>query len=196
MDTSEPSTNGISASNLYRLSSLLNDDTYAKKAKATVSCFEAEMLQYPWLFASFMPSIVAGQMGVRGVVVALGEEVEGASKKIKEFEKSPRGGLGTFATLSGEGGWLRSRNSLLDSFTKDGKTRIMICEGGVCKEEGLVEAPPPTAETAALDVSALKEALPTTTTETKPENKVEDATLTAEAKVEPKAEEVESQKVN
>ncbi|KAG4415451.1 hypothetical protein IFR04_011384, partial [Cadophora malorum] len=111
MDTSEPSTNGTSASNLYRLSSLLNDAAYAEKAKSTIAGFESETLQYPWLFASFMPSVVASQLGVRGVVVAgAGGDGEGQNGvgKVKEFEKSPRGGLGTFAWLkSEEGGWLR-----------------------------------------------------------------------------------------
>lgn len=88
MDSSEPSTNGTSAANLYRLSSLLNDDSYSRKAKETIAGFESELLQYPWLFASFMPSIVAGQLGVKGVVVSGSADLA----KIKEFEKQPRGG--------------------------------------------------------------------------------------------------------
>jgi uncharacterized protein YyaL (SSP411 family) len=149
MDTSEPSTNGTSASNLYRLSSLLNDDSYATKAKQTVAGFESETLQYPWLFASFMPSIVAGRLGLKGVVVSQGEEIDGnGNKKIKEFEKAPRGGLGTFARLDSGSTWLRERNGLLRSFGLDGKTRILICENGVCRDEGnaseagLVKEPP------------------------------------------------------
>jgi len=85
MDTSEPSTNGISASNLYRLSSFLNDQNYEKRAKETVLGFESETLQYPWLFASFMPSVVAGHFGVRGTVVANAEEEGAGGKRIKEF---------------------------------------------------------------------------------------------------------------
>ena len=145
MDTSEPSTNGISSSNLYRLSSLLADDSYAQKAKETASSFESEMLQYPWLFASFMPSIVAGKLGIRGVVVSegKGKEVEGVEardvKKIKEFEKAPRGGLGTFIKIDARNTWLRERNELLTRFGLDGKGRVLVCEGGVCTEEGLEE---------------------------------------------------------
>ncbi|KFY78521.1 hypothetical protein V499_02344, partial [Pseudogymnoascus sp. VKM F-103] len=76
MDASEPSTNGVSASNLFRLASLLGDDKYEALAKETVSAFEAEIMQYPWLFGSFMPSVVAGVTGVRGVVrVGAGEPV-------------------------------------------------------------------------------------------------------------------------
>lgn len=137
MDTSEPSTNGTSASNLYRLSSLLNDDSYATKAKQTVAGFESETLQYPWLFASFMPSIVAGHLGLKGVIVSQGDEKDGnGNKKIKEFEKAPRGGLGTFARLDSTSSWLRERNELLKGFGLDGRTRILICENGTCRDEG------------------------------------------------------------
>ncbi|KAI9047032.1 hypothetical protein LZ554_009106 [Drepanopeziza brunnea f. sp. 'monogermtubi'] len=154
MDTSEPSTNGTSASNLYRLSSLLNDLTYAEKAKQTLACFESEMLQYPWLFASFMPSVVASQLGVRSVVVAGGGGGGGAGAadvraaglggRFKEFEKAPRGGLSTFAWLKGgpgpEEGRLRGRNGLLAGYghgRADGETRVMYYK----TEEGLsVEA--------------------------------------------------------
>ena len=142
MDTSEPSTNGISACNLYRLASLLNDDTYSKKAKETVACFESEMLQYPWLFASFMPAIVAGHLGVKGIVVAEGESqnINGSTvKKVKEFEKQPRGGISTFARLDKATKWLRERNTLLKDFGLDGKGRVLVCENGTCREEGLEE---------------------------------------------------------
>lgn len=145
MDTSDPSTNGTSASNLYRLSSLLNDDTYSAKARQTVAAFESEILQYPWLFSSFMPSIVAGKLGVRGIVVAQGEEKDdNGVMKVKEFEKAPRGGLGTFTKISSnkESSWLRERNTLLKDFGRDGRTRILICEGGKCVEEGVLQDVP------------------------------------------------------
>lgn len=138
MDASEPSTNGISACNLYRLGSFFSDTSYEEMAKETVASFESEMLQYPWLFASFMPAIVAGRLGVRGVVVAGGEETE--IGKIKEFEKQPRGGLGSFVKLGAgdSNSWLRERNSLLRDFGRESKeARVMVCEGGVCREEGV-----------------------------------------------------------
>jgi uncharacterized protein YyaL (SSP411 family) len=161
MDTSEPSTNGTSASNLYRLSSLLNDDSYSTIAKETVAGFESEMLQYPWLFASFMPSIVASKLGVRGIVVAQGEEKdEKGILKVKEFEQAPRGGLGSFAKLYKETTWLRHRNSLLKDFGKDGRTRILICDGGKCIEEGVLQDIPQQNEKEPLDVSRVAAALP------------------------------------
>ncbi|KAG9237681.1 hypothetical protein BJ875DRAFT_131737 [Amylocarpus encephaloides] len=144
MDASEPSTNGTSSSNLYRLSSLLNDDTYAKKAKETIHSFESEIMQYPWLFASFMPGVVAGHLGVKGVVVA-GEGI--ASERITAFERAPRGGLGSFARVHASGSeWLRERNGLLGEFGKDGEARVLVCEGGVCREERVVKIERPSKE--------------------------------------------------
>jgi len=68
MDNAEPSTNGISATNLFRLASLLDDENYEKIARGTLSAFEAEIMQYPWLFGSFMPAIVAAAVGVKGII--------------------------------------------------------------------------------------------------------------------------------
>jgi hypothetical protein len=137
MDASEPSTNGVSASNLYRLSSFFNSNStptsYSKLAKETVLSFESEMLQYPWLFSSFMPSIVAGNLGVRGVVVG-GNPEDSSVQRIKAFEKQPRGSLGSFIRLR-EGSWLKERNVLLSDFGRDGHLRVTVCENGVCTEE-------------------------------------------------------------
>lgn len=68
MDSSEPSTNGVSATNLFCLSALLDDENYEKLARETVNAFEAEIMQYPWLFGSFMPGIVAATTGVKTIV--------------------------------------------------------------------------------------------------------------------------------
>lgn len=95
-------------------------------------------MQYPWLFASFMPSLVADHLGVKGVVVS-GDGI--ADTKIKAFEKQPRGALGTFTRVNGKNTWLRERNELLKNFALDGKPRILICEKGTCREEGLVSLP-------------------------------------------------------
>ncbi|KAL3418962.1 hypothetical protein PVAG01_09183 [Phlyctema vagabunda] len=139
MDSSEPSTNGVSASNLYRLSSILNDDVYSKKAKETIGGFESELLQYPWLFATFMPSIVAGAagtLGVTGIVVAGHSEVDNfPGQKIQEYGIAPRGSLRTIVKVGHETRWLRERNTLLENFGLDGKPRAMICEKGICREE-------------------------------------------------------------
>jgi uncharacterized protein YyaL (SSP411 family) len=160
MDTSEPSTNGTSASNLFRLSSLLGDDVledqqgqceggYSERAKETIAAFEAEILQYPWGFGSFMPGVVAGRLGVKGVMViegpphdSLPSMSEAADKIATSFATAPRGGLSTILKVSpSTGAWLKQRNPLLRdvTFPPAGKVKVLVCEHGVCREEGLEE---------------------------------------------------------
>jgi uncharacterized protein YyaL (SSP411 family) len=150
MDTSEPSTNGTSASNLFRLGSLLADDTYTQRAKETIAAFEAEILQYPWGFGSFLPGVVAGRLGVRGVVVLKGPSSTEKSKEKEDVAVGtrPRGGLTTTMKMSERGSaWLRERNPLLRgiAFPRDGKIKMLVCENGVCREDGVVESESETA---------------------------------------------------
>lgn len=151
VDTSEPSTNGVSACNLYRLSSLLEDTKYASFAAQTINAFESETLQYPHLFGSFMPAIVASVLGLRSTITVLPEgcAINGATLG----PVAPRGGLETVHTLiTGNAedvvkkSWVRSRNEILKILPqpKGEKPVVLICEDGVCKEvndgvEGVVE---------------------------------------------------------
>lgn len=134
MDSSEPSTNGISACNLYRLSSMLNDTSYAELAAQTLNAFEAETMQHPHLFSSFMPAIVASKLGVKGRITILPPGMDKEDRNTVE----PSKGLASVVVLKegDEESWLRKRNNLLTDLpkTKDGKPRTLICEGGVCKE--------------------------------------------------------------
>ncbi|KAI9671160.1 MAG: hypothetical protein M1817_003667 [Caeruleum heppii] len=133
MDSAEPSTNGISAQNLLRLSSLLNDDSYAAYARKTCLAFEAELMQHPFLFSSMLPAVVAGALGVKGIVVAgEGPETDQAVDVIRERlrvnETLARARKGS------DGSWLRGRNALLRGLD-GGTARVLICEGGACREE-------------------------------------------------------------
>lgn len=155
MDTSEPSTNGTSACNLFRLSSFLADDIsdddtnaegargYVERAKETIAAFEAEILQYPWGFGSFMPAVVASRLGIKGTIVLQGDsstEPEIRSSSTNKTVPSPRGGLNTTTKISANSGsWLREHNPLLKdvTFPKPGAPpKVLVCENGVCKEEG------------------------------------------------------------
>ena len=131
MDNAEPSTNGVSANNLFRLGSLLNDDEYERLAKKTVAAFEVEIGQHPGLFSGMMSSVVASKLGMKGLmVVGEGEVAEAVLKKFNE-NITPN-----YTILRIGGGansdWLRSRNELLKDL--DGsKPMLQLCEGGVCK---------------------------------------------------------------
>ncbi|CAK4029875.1 Spermatogenesis-associated 20 [Lecanosticta acicola] len=131
MDNAEPSVNGVSAANLFRLGSFLNDQGYEKMAKRTVACFDVEIQQHPGLFSGTLSSVVASKMGMKGImIVGEGEAVEAALKKARERVRPNttivRVGGGANST------WLQSRNELLKDL--DGhKSMVQVCEGGICR---------------------------------------------------------------
>ncbi|KAL8855551.1 MAG: hypothetical protein Q9178_007809 [Gyalolechia marmorata] len=126
MDAAEPSSNSVSASNLHRLSSLLNDENYSRLAMETVAAFEAEVMQFPHCFAGMLGSVVVGKVGMQTVVVT-GPLETARGKKVRE-------GVGVGRTVAWGGGeWLRARNDLVGSIPKD-KQVVMICAEGECRE--------------------------------------------------------------
>ncbi|KAK0725819.1 hypothetical protein B0H67DRAFT_481195 [Lasiosphaeris hirsuta] len=85
MDKSQPSTNAVSASNLFVLGTLLGDATYIHQAKETIFAFEAEILQYPWLFVSLLSGVVTVRLGVKQVRVSADDE-----EKLRQHYTTPR----------------------------------------------------------------------------------------------------------
>ena len=111
---------------------MLNDDDYEKKAKQTLFAFEVEIEQHPGLFSGMMSSVVAGELGMRGVMVSgQGIAAELAVKRAHETVRP------TCTILRvGHGGnddaWLRQRNTLLRDV--DGiKEMVQVCEGTACR---------------------------------------------------------------
>lgn len=133
MDNAEPSTNGVSASNLYRLGSMLEDEDYTKLARRTCNAFSTEMTQHPFLFTTMMGSVVAGRLGMKSVVICgQGPDVDAAVSKSR-LRLKPN----TTVTRLGGGAkseWLKVRNKLVASM-KPEKPSVQVCEGGLCKEE-------------------------------------------------------------
>jgi uncharacterized protein YyaL (SSP411 family) len=70
MDTSLPSVNAVSVSNLYRLGDLLNDERFTSMARASINAFEAEMLQHPWLFPGLLAGVVTARLGLQDKATA------------------------------------------------------------------------------------------------------------------------------
>lgn len=135
MDNAEPSTNGVSANNLFRLGSLLNDEKYEKLARQTVAAFEVEIGQHPGLFSGMMSSVVAAKIGMTGIMV-VGDGGE-AEKCMEKYHQRITPNC-TILRVGAEGvsdGWLRGRNELLKDLP-EGKQMVQICEGGVCRIVG------------------------------------------------------------
>jgi uncharacterized protein YyaL (SSP411 family) len=134
MDNSEPSVNGVSASNLFRLSALLNDENYIKMAKRTVSCFEVEISQHPGLFSGMLSSVVAADVGMRSLVISGEGELAQAAIRAAHENLRPNYTVlrvsGTTSTRSSE--WLRERNAVLKDFDAS-KELVQLCEGTSCK---------------------------------------------------------------
>lgn len=128
MDAAEPSSNNISARNLYRLSSLLDDPFYFEKAKETVQAFEAEVEQFPFTFSGMLGSVVMGRLGLKGIILT-GE----SNEMLKRLRQTLRPNSTVVALGKGKGSWLTERNDLLKRVDAE-KDGVMVCEGGACRE--------------------------------------------------------------
>jgi uncharacterized protein YyaL (SSP411 family) len=130
MDNAEPSTNGFSARNLYRLGAMLEDASYTQLAKKTVHAFEAEILQHPFLFAGMMDSVVVERLGKKSLVIrGHGENIDAYIQKMNDNTGLAR----TVVRIGKDNKWLRQRNALLKDIDGE-KEGIMVCEGQTCKE--------------------------------------------------------------
>lgn len=129
MDSAEPSSNNISASNLHRLASMLDDEEYARHARETVAAFEAEIEQFPFTFTGMLGSIVKSKLGSKSAVIT------GQGKE--EVMLALRSSIGPARTVTrlgdGKGEWLKGRNALIGDLdgTRQG---VWVCEGRSCKE--------------------------------------------------------------
>ncbi|KAI9856307.1 MAG: hypothetical protein M1830_006426, partial [Pleopsidium flavum] len=133
MDAAEPSTNGISVSNLYRLASFLDDDSYANLARGTLGAFESEVLQHPFLFASLLPGIVVKKLGMRIIVVTgQGKDIDKALGRMRAEVAPTRTVVRLGRDARSE--WLKKRNKLVANMNAD-KPGVWVCEGGTCREE-------------------------------------------------------------
>ena len=142
MDGAEPSANALSAGNLCRLGSLLEDEEYVALAKKTIGAFEAEIEQYPSSFPGMLSAVAWLAIGGKGVWVvggddadeskALGEPTVDAKEAAEtnpgssKDPKAPFTASGTLRRLRSQAGvgrtilrvrakddWLRARNPLV-----------------------------------------------------------------------------------
>jgi len=137
MDAAEPSTNGVSASNLHRLGALLDDEEYTTLAGRTVAAFATEIIQHPFGFSSFLGSIVAARCGGVSSVVFAGEGA-GVEEAVAKVRRRVRPGCVVARVGAGTGHWLRGRNGLVGAMkVKEGEQRVQVCAGGVCRDANL-----------------------------------------------------------
>lgn len=143
LDSQEPSTNGVSANNLFRLGSILGIPSYAGHARKTCTAFSAEILEHPSMFSSLMASIVASNLGMRSIVLTDAPNDGGAELKAQLAKIRSRLLTNTTVVLLRPGmekepcgKWLLDRNPLyrasLASEKEGGGSRVQVCEGEKC----------------------------------------------------------------
>ncbi|KAI1392039.1 uncharacterized protein F4822DRAFT_389486 [Hypoxylon trugodes] len=118
MDTSQPSVNAVSVSNLFRLGGLLGDKKYIYLAKESVNAFGVEMLEHPNLFPGLLCGIIPWKLGGRHWI-AVGDNP--ASAPLSVYHKAARAALFTLRYHAPEksGSWLSKRDPRATTFPKE-----------------------------------------------------------------------------
>jgi uncharacterized protein YyaL (SSP411 family) len=137
MDTAEPSTNGVSARNLYRLSSLLGDASYATRARQTLHAFEVEVQEVPQVFLGLLEVVVSEQLGIRSVIVVGDVDDRELDTQIKKLWTSGMNVCRTVARVGNgvDDAFLLERNEALKAEVGEGKRGIWITGNDGTKTE-------------------------------------------------------------
>ncbi|OLN96625.1 Spermatogenesis-associated protein 20 [Colletotrichum chlorophyti] len=134
MDTALPSTNAVSVSNLFRLGVMLSDEAYTALARETLNAFEAEILQYPWLFPGLLSGLVAARLGGKTWVVVLNAAGEGhdlTQRLLRKLRAEARGGLRNLLVLRTEDDLLAKRSPALRELVQRQQPGAYHLENGV-----------------------------------------------------------------
>ncbi|KAF3807399.1 Spermatogenesis-associated protein 20 [Colletotrichum gloeosporioides] len=134
MDTALPSTNAVSVSNLFRLGIMLSDEAYTALARESINAFEAEILQYPWLFPGLLSGVVTARLGGATWVVIRKDGVnddEIATKLLRKIHSEARGGLRNIIVLKSENDALAKRSPALKELVTTQKPGAYRLEDGI-----------------------------------------------------------------
>ncbi|TDZ32650.1 Spermatogenesis-associated protein 20 [Colletotrichum spinosum] len=134
MDTALPSTNAVSVSNLFRLGIMLSDEAYTALARESINAFEAEILQYPWLFPGLLSGVVTGRLGGVTWVILRGDGADDAEltkRLLRKLHTDARGGLRNVLVLRGEDDLLVKRSPVLKELVQTQQPGAYHLENGV-----------------------------------------------------------------
>lgn len=134
-DTSLPSPNGVIAMNLLYLASYLAPSStssaavargkgYVKVSRETINAFGVEIIQHPFLFVTMLGAVVLDTLGVKGIVV---------QGEIREEEVRRLNGWGRTVVKVPFGSDIAGLEGNVSNSDVE-KARVLICEGGVCRE--------------------------------------------------------------
>ncbi|RYP53499.1 hypothetical protein DL768_001536 [Monosporascus sp. mg162] len=131
VDNAEPSTNGISASNLFRLAALLDDAGYEERANQTLTAFTGEMSEHPAGYSGLMSSLVVSKLGMKNLFVS--GEGRVANTVVRKFSQSVAPAYTLLRIGAGSRSeWLRHRNDLLPDLDPE-REMVQLCEGRMCR---------------------------------------------------------------
>ncbi|KAM0323649.1 hypothetical protein ACHAQA_008584 [Verticillium albo-atrum] len=133
MDTAFPSNNAVSVSNLFRLGVALATEAYTALARETLNAFEAEILQYPWLFPGLLSGVVGARLGGRTYVVVRdpsGADDETVRKVFIKLYGEARGGLRNLIIVKGPDDLVVRRNPALAELVASGSPGAYVVEEG------------------------------------------------------------------
>lgn len=130
-DNAEPGVNGVSAWNLLRLGSLLDDASYREKGGQTVAAFGPDMRKQPAAYSGLLGAGAAARVGLKSVVLVGDGELVSAA--IKRLHGTVRPGWTVLCVGgSAKSQWLKSRNQLLRDLDVT-KEMVQLCEGKTCR---------------------------------------------------------------
>ncbi|KAH7377010.1 spermatogenesis-associated protein [Plectosphaerella cucumerina] len=133
MDTALPATNAMAVSNLFRLGAALNNETYVAMGRETINAFEAEILQYPWLFPGLLSGVVSARLGGKTWLIVKdpsGNDGEIPRKLLAKLYGEARGGLRTLVIVSGEDDLVAQRNPAIAELVRTGGPGAYIRDNG------------------------------------------------------------------
>ncbi|KAK7749286.1 hypothetical protein SLS62_008255 [Diatrype stigma] len=130
VDNAEPSINGVSASNLFRLAALLNDTGYEKKAKQTLVAHAGAIRGFPAGYSGMMSSLIASKLGMGNLVVS--GQGAGVDAMVRRYHESvtPRHTLVRIG-MDTQSEWLCRRNTFVGNSDPQ-LGMVQLCESGVC----------------------------------------------------------------
>lgn len=86
-DASEPSANGISATNLLRLGSMLKKNEYKNRAIGILECYEKDLKVQPFGYCSMMEAVNMYDKGMKSVIIVAGPDKD--SQRFNNFDNMP-----------------------------------------------------------------------------------------------------------
>jgi len=133
MDTSLPATNAMAISNLFRLGAALNNESYIAMGRETINAFEAEILQYPWLFPGLLSGVVSARLGGKTWIIVKdpsGNDGEIARKLSAKLYGEARGGLRNLIIVKTQNDLVAQRNPAIAELARSsGPGAYLLADG-------------------------------------------------------------------